>query len=112
MLKYKLNKENVLGQTDGTSKVGSLENINYRDLVTILGEPTYDGPSGDGKVQFEWVLKYNGKIFTIYDWKTFDREYSEYDLTTWSIGGGGDSAIHIKRAIYKALNAEVNTAKI
>ena len=56
-----------------------------------LGEPTVIG-SGDDKVQYEWIMKFEGEIFTIYDWKTYDAEYTEYELDTWSVGGNGRSA--------------------
>ena len=83
--------ENNTDVADGTWKIGSLDGIYYRDLVTKLGEPTVIG-SGDDKVQCEWIMEFEGKIFTIYDWKTYDAEYTEYELTTWSIGGNDQSA--------------------
>ena len=76
---------------DGTYKIGSLDGIYYRDLVTKLGEPTVIG-SGDDKVQYEWIMDYKGETFTIYDWKTYDPEYTEHELDTWSVGGNERSA--------------------
>ena len=40
-----------------TSRVTELTEIDFNSLVDILGEPTYDTPSADDKVQKEWVLK-------------------------------------------------------
>lgn len=72
----------------GTFKLASLQSVKYSDLVRVFGEPSIDQESGDGKVQFEWVIKYGGdKIFTIYDWKTFERNYTIEKLEVWSIGG-------------------------
>lgn len=68
-------------------KVGSLEGVRYEDLVGLLGEPTFDYPSDDDKVQKEWVLKFGDKQFTIYDWKTYDVEYTMNELDVWSVGG-------------------------
>jgi hypothetical protein len=68
-------------------KVGSLEGVRYEDLVGLLGEPTWDTPSGDDKVQKEWVVKFGDKQFTIYDWKTYDVEYTMNELEVWSVGG-------------------------
>jgi hypothetical protein len=76
---------------DGTWKIGSLTGLFFKDLVEILGKPTLVG-SGDDKVQYEWIMKFEGEIFTIYDWKTYDAEYTEYELDTWSIGGNANSA--------------------
>jgi hypothetical protein len=78
-------------EVNGTYKIGSLNGIYYRDLVEKLGEPTVIG-SGDDKVQYEWIMKFEDQIFTIYDWKTYDAEYTEYELDTWSIGGDANSA--------------------
>ena len=83
--------ENDTQETNGTFKIGDLKGIYYLDLVKKLGVPTVTG-SGDDKVQYEWIMKFDGEIFTIYDWKTYDVEYTEYELDTWSIGGNENSA--------------------
>lgn len=81
----KLSKEDA--NASGSSLKGYLHTT-YHKLVELLGEPTYlPKDSGDGKVNFEWVVKFNGEIFTIYDWKTYDPEYSMYELDRWNIGG-------------------------
>lgn len=63
----------------------------YDRLIDVLGKPTYDEPSGDNKTQVEWVVEYKGKygsgVFTIYDWKTYDREYTETQLDVFNVGG-------------------------
>lgn len=71
-----LNSQEADSLTTGTSLKGYI-NATYNQLVEVLGEPAYDTPSGDGKVQVEWVVSFKGDIFTIYDWKTFSREYTE-----------------------------------
>lgn len=77
--------------TDGTHKVGGLVGVKYDDLLELLGEPTYfPEHSGDGKVQFEWVLFYDNQVFTIYDWKTYSEEYTKNELDVWSVGGNSD----------------------
>ena len=93
------NKHNA-PSTSGTYKVGSLNNITYRELIKTLGEPTFDEPSGDDKVQKEWVVEYNNVLYTLYDWKTFDDEYTKNELTIWSIGGKTDPT-GIKEYIHK-----------
>ena len=82
-------ESDVPGGTYGTSLKGYLKHgIKFQDIVSVLGEPTY-GPefSGDGKVNFEWVVEFEGNIFTIYDWKTWDPEYSMTELERWHVGG-------------------------
>ncbi len=70
----------------GTSLKGYI-NATYSQLLEVLGKPTYDEPSGDDKVQVEWVVEFEGDIFTIYDWKTGSREYTENELKTFNVGG-------------------------
>ncbi len=94
--------ENSTDIVNGTFKIGSLDGIYYRDLVNKLGEPTVIG-SGDDKVQYEWIMEFKGEVFTIYDWKTYNAEYTEYELDTWSIGGNDQSekiASEFKNFIY------------
>lgn len=86
----KLEKDQVGKETWGTSLVGYI-NCTYPELVKVLGEPTYPEASGDDKVQKEWVIKYKGKVFTIYDWKTYDPEYTMTELNEFHIGGKGSA---------------------
>lgn len=67
--------------------IEKITDINYYELVEILGKPTFGEENFDGKVQVEWVVEYQGSIFTIYDWKTFNREHTLETLRIWMIGG-------------------------
>lgn len=80
-------QEFALEKVGGTYKVGTLHGVSYWDLKNTFGTPTFDEPSGDEKVQKEWVFDFNGETFTVYDWKTYDERYTVEELTTWSIGG-------------------------
>jgi len=73
--------------TAGTYKVDTLMGPNYSQLVNFLGDPTFSSPSGDNKVQKEWVVEFNDELFTIYDWKTYSVYETMNTLDTWSIGG-------------------------
>tara|TARA_R110002126_G_scaffold27826_2_gene93261 strand:- start:66 stop:410 length:345 start_codon:yes stop_codon:yes gene_type:complete len=69
-------------------RVGTLNGYFYNDLIQAFGDPTYlPKHSGDGKVQYEWVFEYDEQVFSIYDYKTYDKEYTETMLETWSVGG-------------------------
>mgnify|MGYP003631951975 CR=1 FL=1 len=69
-------------------KVGELKHFTYKQIKKALGKPTFKPRnSGDFKVQYEWVVLYGDKVFRVYDWKTYDKEYTKKILTTWSIGG-------------------------
>lgn len=70
-----------------THLVAKIEHVYYDDLVRYIGEPSIIHESGDGKTQVEWVFKYKDSAFSIYDWKTYDRDYTLQELTRWHIGG-------------------------
>lgn len=82
----KLEKDQAGKETWGSSLKGYIK-VTYPKLVEILGEPTYSEASGDSKVQKEWVVEYEGNVFTIYDWKTYDVEYTMNELDEFHIGG-------------------------
>lgn len=84
--KLKVFNEFNIPQTIHSSLQGHIK-ASYSELVEVLGEPTLNEPSGDNKTQIEWVLEFNGDLFTIYDWKTYDREYTINELSRFNIGG-------------------------
>ena len=105
--------------TSGTHLVDYLDfGITYEDLVDTFGNPTFlPEDSGDGKVNFEWVIDFDfeGSIntFTIYDWKV-DAEWSKLNTGTsdqdsfypsrWHVGGkdyAGDFIDKVSEAIYE-----------
>jgi hypothetical protein len=71
----------------GTSLKGSFSGYKFVELYAALGAPTCDKPSGDDKVQIEWIFDFNGEVFTIYDWKTYDRLYTLSENEVWNVGG-------------------------
>ena len=79
--------EEALSKISGTGLRDYLSPVGYWDLKEVLGEPTFNEESGDGKVQKEWVVEHNGNVFTIYDWKTYDERYTVESLDRWNIGG-------------------------
>lgn len=84
------NREDAFAALDSTSPtylVGTINGISYDQLVGIFGEPAFPETSDDGKTNREWVVEFDGNIFTIYDWKTYDVEYTVNRLRKWNIGG-------------------------
>jgi len=97
-------REQALESLHGTHLVGYLNNTTYADLIESFGQPIFNQVNADGKVQFEWVFKFNGDVFTLYDWKTYDVTYTINELTTWNIGGKtyyGDFSDHIESLLKK-----------
>jgi hypothetical protein len=82
-----LNETDALAVIGGSSLKGEIGGFTYSRLVEVLGEPTFPEASDDGKVQKEWVFTYGGNVFTIYDWKTYDEEYTTTRLYSWNVGG-------------------------
>lgn len=91
MSRFKVLKkiDSIHEYTNGTSLKGYLKTgIKFTDLYQVLGEPTFrPEDSGDGKVQYEWVVKYKDDYFTIYDWKTYDERYTLEEYDRWHVGG-------------------------
>lgn len=104
--------ENIgYGVTTGTSYKGGIIDTTYQDLVDAFGEPTFPEPSGDDKVQKEWVFKDSqGNIFTIYDWKTYDVHTTMTRLEVWHIGGkrfAGDFIDWVESQVHSKLNISI-----
>jgi hypothetical protein len=84
-----------VGRANSTGLVGYMI-ATYDEIVEVFGEPTYNTPSADEKVDVEWVLKIidhefddEEHIATIYNWKDYDggaeaRSGNKYE---WHIGG-------------------------
>lgn len=79
----------------GTSMKTRLIGVTYDELVEALGEPSFPEPSFDGKIQVEWAYQidepfenptYTDEVVTLYDWKTYDREFTLNELDVWHIG--------------------------
>lgn len=90
-MKYNIikNQKDALNLTNGTSYKDSLVGWTFNQLVKTFGKPTFDTPSGDGKVNFEWVFQRtsDGAVFTLYDWKSGSREFAEFENKRWNVGG-------------------------
>jgi hypothetical protein len=87
MIEVIQDKDWALEKIGGTSLKGHLYGVKYSELIEALGQPTFNQESGDGKTQFEWVFEFDGDYYTLYDWKTYDVQYTINELTTWNIGG-------------------------
>ena len=84
------NQDFASNQVCGSSLKGYTK-ATYKRLVEVLGPPTFNEASADDKTQVEWVVKFRNNYFTIYDWKTFDREYTMNELTIFHVGGKIDA---------------------
>lgn len=74
----------------GTSFHGSTVKATVRQLMEILGEPTYAVVDEDEKIQYEWDCECETSdedtfYVTVYDWKEY-REFSEHETIEWHIG--------------------------
>ena len=89
-MKYNLirNKDKARQLIGGTSRKDRLNGWSYKQLVQAFGNPTFSNPSGDNKVQKEWVFQRNsdGVTFTIYDWLSKTEDYVMNFNTNWNVG--------------------------
>lgn len=83
-----INKPNALSIMGGTSLKDRLIGFNYKQLVAAFGEPTFSRPSDDGKIQKQWVFvrTSDNAVFTLYDWKTNDEDYTMTMNQNWNVG--------------------------
>ena len=89
------NKKEALSLAHGTSLKGYLPGVTYNDLVNAFGEPLFKPEdSGDGKVNFEWVFKFNGEVFTVYCWK------EEENYSRLMLGKNGERSFHVGGKTY------------
>ena len=84
------NQDFASNQVCGSSLKGYTK-ATYKRLVEVLGPPTFNEASADDKTQVEWVVKFRNNYFTIYDWKTFDREYTLNELSVFHVGSKVDA---------------------
>lgn len=69
----------------------------YDDLCRVFGPPTYECDDLHDKIQTEWILRIDGVVCTIYNWKTEGTPMGRYD---WHIGGYGEGEVElVKQAL-------------
>lgn len=85
-------KREAVAASNGTSLKTKLIGITYDDLINIFGEPVFKG--GD-KINFEWVVEFDGDIFTIYDWK-----YPDANFVKDKLGHDGGISFHVGGKTY------------
>ena len=82
-MKYKKLDMNEM-KSNGTSLKGYVETT-YKNITKKLGEESFYENSSEEKTQSEWILEFkDGKIATIYNYKTGRTPIEKYD---WHIGG-------------------------
>lgn len=89
---------------NGTNRVGSYCTT-ANTLRRILGPPTIDEESGDGKVTMEWYFDTPAGPATLYDFKwdaAGNPDYSE----SWSIGGHDESVVPYVKNFIRMCEAE------
>lgn len=77
--------------TSGSSLSGYVEATLY-ELTQAFGEPTYVDENPNEKIQTEWVLRINGTLATIYNWKTGQTPAGLY---RWHVGGFGAGEVEL-----------------
>jgi len=88
----------------GTWYKGVKINALYDELVDVLGEPTYPTPNEDQTVFRSWVIRWNMETYEIYDYNTFDEEYTLNYLTSWHVGASeGADVLEFSKLIEDAI---------
>lgn len=106
MSKIKIEKANGR-EAEGTGLRGYVKTT-YAQLVRTFGEPH---SKGDGyKVDAEWIVRINGTLTTIYNWKN-GPSYSGpsspvEEITEWNIGGKPGAEDLVERAIFSGVKIQ------
>lgn len=103
-MKLITDKIKAINVMESTFKIDELFNVNFYDLVDTFGYPTFQEPSADEKVNYEWIFEFKGRYFSVYDWKTYSKDFTEKRLKRWSVGGiAGSNPAEFCQAIYDAI---------
>lgn len=106
MSKIKIEKAPI-AETNGSCLRGEIA-ASYSTLVRVFGNPDriFDGIVGmdHDKSDAEWVVRINGELATIYNWKdgpayTGRRDISVERIEVWNVGGHSDVQHLVERAI-------------
>mgnify|MGYP000179036219 CR=1 FL=1 len=100
-----LNPQEASKKVIGTSYKGVIHRT-YFELEHFLGTPTFENPTADGKVQKQWVVKFEGNIFTIYDYKAGDEHVIMFELDKFHVGGKKDATRFIEYLEEKVPNLD------
>lgn len=97
--------------THGTSYRDTVYGVTFKDLVRLFGAPSFtpqDYP--DEKSYYGWVILWEDKYYHIYDWKTYDENWTLTECDQWNIGGKIGDALQDLRLATEILLA-VNKIK-
>ncbi len=91
----------------GTSLMGYLR-ADINDIIKVLGEPDSE-PSGDSKVDWEWIYKLDNEVVTIYNYKDGPSYLKNPNITIdkiedWHIGGNSRRAVDLVRDLFEENN--------
>ncbi len=84
----------ALKYIQGTCLRDRVYGVTYKDLVRLFGPPSfYPQDYNDEKSYYGWVVLWEDKYYHIYDWKTYDEDYTLTELDVWNIGAKRGDAL-------------------
>ncbi len=93
-------------EAEGTGLRGYVKTT-YDQLVRTFGEP---GKGDQYKTDAEWIVRINGTIATIYNWKNGPSYTGPSnpveDITEWNIGGKPGAEDLVERAIFSGVTIQ------
>lgn len=61
--------------------------VTFKDLVRLFGAPSFTPQDYvDEKSHYGWVILWRDKYYHIYDWKTYDEDWTLTECDQWNIG--------------------------
>jgi hypothetical protein len=94
-----ITKEITIDNTLNTKNTWWLGNLDVtsEQLVKTFGAPFESHSICNNKVskqRYEWKFKYNGNIYSIYDWKFNNNEFPIFEETDWFLSGNNDNDVN------------------
>lgn len=101
-----------ISDLNGTGLRGYLD-LTYDEIKSVLGEPTNFG-SGDDKIDWHWILKIEGVLVHIYNYKDGpsylkDKSISPSDIERWHVGGKEKNILLILNKYFKSTYYDITT---
>ena len=75
---------------------GTVSGYKFIELFAVLDSPQKSRTREHEEIQVLWAFTWNGRIYTVHDWKTHDRLYTLAENETWMIDSNGNCEAFIK----------------
>jgi hypothetical protein len=90
----------VLDIEDETWYMCDLE-LTTKELENVFGKKAKKTGKKNDSHRYEWKFKWNGNVYSVYDWAYTDGSFDDYEVTSWHLGSDSDDNKTLKEVISK-----------